>query len=494
MAAVMLAGLAAAIPATAAPARGVAAWADSIARAAMATGLVPGMSVAIVADHRMVWAAGYGDADRSRGRKVTTATAFYIASTTKAMTALAAARMAARGQLDLDAPLTRALPGAAFPPGVSGDSIRVRDLATHTHGIDGEGPVSLRVAYTGEYTNDDLLRVLAAHKPAKNGRAFSYSNLGYDLLAIVMAPRGRDGWKEIVEREVLKPLGMNATTPWRSRVSDDALAMPYELGRDSLEEVRLSKEDANMGPAGGLFSTAPDLGRLVLAELDGGRLDGKQVIERSVTSETQRLQAVQDRQAGPYHRYGWGLGWDLATCGSDTLLTRSGNYAGYNCHVSFMPHGGIGVVVLVNGGGAAAPIPDAVATAIYDRWAGGDSAQARFAGRLASAVERGVRGRAAVAADRDRRAARSHVLPLPLERYAGTFVNATYGTLSLRVTDGHLEAVMGVARCPVEVFDATKSQLRLELFGRGDVATAILGEDGRSVVAIELLEASFMRR
>jgi len=476
--------------AAAATPRTMGAWADSLARDAMATGLTPGMSVAVVVDGRITWTAGFGHADRERERPVRPGTRFYIGSTSKALTALAAARLAARGALDLDAPLSRALPGAVFPVGVPAESVRVRDLLTHTHGIDGQGPISLRVAFTGEYTNDELLRLLENHRPARGGREFQYSNLGYDLIGVVLAPAERGGWKEVVEREVTRPLGMTATTAWRSRVPEDSLAQPYELGAHGPERIRLAKEDANMGPAGGHFSTAPDLARLLVAELDGGRVAGRQAIERRVIAETQRLQATQDREFTFFHRHGWGLGWDLGTYDGDTLLHRFGSFAGYRSHVSFMPRRGLGVVVLVNGGVASSTIADAMAAAIYDRLLERAGVRARLAGRLAAAAERGRR----IVADLEKRAANVGVLPLPLDAYAGRYASPIYGTLVLEVLDGRLQASMGAARCPAEVFDAAKHQLRVELFGGGSVVTAVLAEDGRSVSALELLETRFDRR
>ncbi len=480
-------------PAQAAP-RTVKPWADSLARQAMGTGLTPGMAVAIVVDGRIAWADGFGLADRERKRPVRPGTRFYIGSTSKALTALAAARISARGELDLDAPLLRALPGAVVPPGVAAESILVRDLLTHTHGIDGQGPITLRVAFTGEYSNDELPRLLGAHRPARRGRAFQYSNLGYDLIGVLLAPGGRDGWKAVVEREVTVPLGMTATSAWRSRVPEDSLALPYELGPAGLEPIRLEKEDANLGPAGGHFSTASDLARLVIAELDGGRVAGRHVIEPAVIAGTQRAWVPQDRGFAFYHRHGWGLGWDLGTYEGDTLIHRFGSFAGYRSHVSFMPRHGIGVVVLVNGGAVASPLTDVLATAIYDRLLGKPAAGDRFAERLRTAAAGAVEARDAVAADLAKRAARARPLPLPLEAYRGRFESREMGTLVLSLEEGRLRATMGVARSEVEPFDAEKHQLRVELAGGGQVLTAIPGEDGRSIVALQMFGSRFERR
>ena len=145
---------------------------EPLVRTAFAGGATPGLAIAVVQDGQVIWAGGFGDAERETGRRVTADTRFYIASTSKALTALAAARLAARGALDLDAPVTRTLPQIVFPAGIDPSTVLVRDLATHTHGIDSRGPVSIRVAFTGEYTNAQLLQLVGAHGVAKTGRAF----------------------------------------------------------------------------------------------------------------------------------------------------------------------------------------------------------------------------------------------------------------------------------------------------------------------------------
>ncbi len=467
---------------------------DPLLDRAMASDATPGISVAVVLGDSVIWLAARGWADRESKRAVTPETRFYIASTTKALTATAAACLAARGQLDLEAPLSKVLPLARFNAAVHPESIRVVDLLTHTHGIDADGPVSVRVAYTGDYDYAGLYRAIASQGAASTGHEYAYSSLGYDLAGIVLDPAHDRGWKHVIEREVTGPLGMTATTAYRSKVRDALLAMPYENTTAGFERVRLAKHDANMGPAGGIFSTSGDLARLLIAELNEGRVDGSARIPASVIAETQRFYVAQAGKPWDYPRHGWGLGWDLGTYESDTLVHRFGTFPGYGCHVSFMPARHIGVVVLVNNSRTGMLFADIVANAVYDQLSGRVDAGARMDAALDSLRARTTKLHAALSTDRTRRAARPQQLSHPLEGYAGEFVNSDWGVLRLSVREGHLFARMGVAESKVEVYDATKDKLRVELFGGGGVVEAVFPEGAAQASELKLEGASFRRR
>ncbi|MDX1532316.1 MAG: serine hydrolase domain-containing protein, partial [Rhodothermales bacterium] len=125
-----------------------------------AVGAVPGVAVAVVRGDETVYARGFGMADREAGLEATPHTPFYIASATKPFTALAAALLHHRGEIDLDAPLTQYTPGIAFD-NVDAGAVTLRDLLTHTHGLENSA-IGLRTAFTGEHTPEDLWALLAA--------------------------------------------------------------------------------------------------------------------------------------------------------------------------------------------------------------------------------------------------------------------------------------------------------------------------------------------
>ena len=137
---------------------------DAFVQRIMSVSGVPGLSVAVVKGDRAILTKGYGFADIERKVPVTENTDFYIASTTKAFTALTMTLMAEKKLVDLDAPVSRYLPDVKWGRGVNPDSITLRNLLSHSHGIANSGPVVWRTAFSGVHTNallKELLHILS---------------------------------------------------------------------------------------------------------------------------------------------------------------------------------------------------------------------------------------------------------------------------------------------------------------------------------------------
>jgi CubicO group peptidase (beta-lactamase class C family) len=462
---------------------------DAFVAQMMATGWMPGLAVGVVQGNTAVYAKGFGFADRERRRSVTADTQFYIASTTKSLTALAAAALAQRKTIDLEQSLTQALPGVAFHAGISPDAITLRDLLTHTHGIKPGGPVDLRTAYTGDFTNQQLLRLLRLHAPAPTGRAFAYSNLGYNIFSLALDTRFPEGWKSVLDREVFRPLGMTSTTALMSKADRNRLALPYEYRIARPERVDYAKADSNMQAGGGHISSVNDLTRFLVAQLNDGRIDNRQALPRGVIASTHQKFADQNRAFGVFQRFGWSLGWDMATYENDTILQRFGDFQGFRSHVSFMPERRMGVVVLSNGGGVSSPLTDLVATYIYDRLLEKPALAARYAERMNDLRQQFDR----IMKDAAQRLTRPQTTPLPLSAYVGTYESEALGGMVWTFEDGRLVVRLGIAKGDVEVYDGTKYQLRTTLTGAGSVATFVVPAGASQPTAVEWMEETFVR-
>jgi CubicO group peptidase (beta-lactamase class C family) len=228
-------------------------WRDDVERFAQSlveAQLVPGMGIAVTQGDWVVYSQAFGFADAASGRRADEGTAFYIASSTKALTATAVLALSARRELDLDASIAHYLPALRGRGRLNADSVTLRDLLTMSHGIEGGGQVEFRTAYSGTFSPELLLELLAEYRQSGQARQFRYGNLGYNILGLVLDSRQGHGWKDVVRREVLDPLGMRETIARVSDLEPHVIALPHAYGADGkFRHIPLGKADANMHAA-----------------------------------------------------------------------------------------------------------------------------------------------------------------------------------------------------------------------------------------------------
>lgn len=453
--------------------------------------VAPGLAVVVVKDSRVMLMNGFGYADIEAKRPVTPQTGFYIASSTKSFFALTAAMLDHKGLIDIDAPLSDYLPQVKFPPALAADTIKLRSLLTHTHGI-GEGPLDFRMGLTGEGTRSELISFLAEHKRAKEGNDFVYGNRGYQIASLALESKLNKSWKDVLQTTVLEPLGMKNTSTYFSRVKSDQLAAPYVVGTGEYSRLYYAKSDATMHAAGGIITTPGDVAKWLQMNLDNGRLGGKQIFPATVIAETHRLQVDQDTPFAFVRRYGYGLGWNIGSYEGQTLIHHHGGFGGLYAHISFMPKHRLGVAVLTNEHLLGDGLAENVAQYIYDTLLQLPGIKFRWEKRLTTAPQVAQRNREGLAAERARRASRQKPLPLPLEAYAGIYEHPQGGRMEWRVQNGKLSVTLGAVWSEAEVFDAAKNELRVEVTpGRGNVIGFEVS--GNKVVASNVGNLKFKR-
>jgi CubicO group peptidase (beta-lactamase class C family) len=431
--------------------------------------VAPGIVVVVVKDSRVILLKSFGYADLEAKRPVTPQTVFYIASSAKPFFALTTALLDHKGMIDLNAPLSRYLPDVKLQPPLSPDTIKLRSLLTHTHGI-AEGPVNFRMSFSGQGTSSELRELLGTHAASKTRNEFAYSNLGYQVASLALESALKDSWKEIVERTVFRPLGMTNTTTFMSRVKADRLATPYVTGAGDYTRLYNAKADANMHAAGGIVTTGEDLAKWLEVNINRGRVGGKQVFPATVVANTHRWQVDQDNQFAWVRRYGYGLGWNIGSYEGETLVHHHGGFSAFYAHISFMPRQRLGVAVLANEVVFGDVLAEHVAQYLYDTLLGLPGTKLRWERRLAAVPQNAQKERERIVAERARRASRQVPLPHRLEEYAGVYQSPEGGRMEWRVTDGQLAVSFGALWSKAEVFDAAKNELRVELQpGRGQV-------------------------
>ncbi len=427
--------------------------------------IIPGLAIAAYSrDGHYVNAFGVTDVDT--GEPATTDTAFYIASSTKSMTALAFSILAARRQLDLDMPLSQFAPDAPFPASVRPNEVRIRDLLTHTSGISNDA-IGFRVAFTGQHDPELLWRLLASSTPNTEAPlgTFMYTNVGYNIATIMSDRRLGVRWQDLLQRELFDPAGLSRTTAVMSRARNAgwSIARPHIFfGQPRAERIYLEKTDQTMQSAGGVVMSAKDAARWLNLLVEDGAVDGRQVVNAQAVRATRQPLATTGEDSEGYRREHYGLGWHMGPHRGTLMLHQFGGFAGFRTHISYMPERHVGVAVMCNDNTVGAEVVNPVANYLYDRMAGAADAETVFEAAIAQVIERRETMGPALQQMAASRAARPSLLTRPIAAYVGRYENDDFGTIEIALAGAALEVRFGVLHAVATPFTRPDS-IRVEL-------------------------------
>ena len=300
---------------------------------------------AVVVGDSVAWAAAFGAADRETGRPATLETLYRAGSITKVLTAATAVRLAAKGVIDLDEPVAVRVPEIVGLAGLqtTDRGITLRDLATHTAGLEREPSSSLaaRGPRSG-WKRKTLASIPLTEIRFSPGTTYAYSNIGYAILGLALERAAGRPFETLIGEEVLEPVGMRSSFFAVPRRERHRLATGYVNLEDGTADPRVpGAEHRGRGykvPSEGLYSTAGDLARLVMA-LSGALGD-------ALLDEDARAAMLTAPPAAADDRAGYGLGLQLTRIGGRLLAGHSGTVAGYTSYLAFDPDTRVGVVIL----------------------------------------------------------------------------------------------------------------------------------------------------
>lgn len=468
---------------------------DSFAIRVVASGVTPGLGVAIVMDGRPILVKAYGWADATARIPANDRTLWYVASTSKSYTGFAMALLAHQGTFSFEAPIAQLQPDVEWPSGVDASRLTLAHFLSHTHHLNDNAMVQ-SAAYTGAVPEAEWPRLIR-YAVRRGNDDLIYTNLGYNIAAMVIDRLRPEGWRRYLDSAVYQPAGMRDTYARISGLDAQRIARPHALNPDSgFSSLRFEKADATMNSAGGHLSTLHDLARWVIVQMDSGRINGRQVFPPAAIALSHRLIARHtvegSRRFGPFDREGWAAGWDIGSYQGEPMVSRFGGYSSLRSHLSMLPGRRFGVVAQVNGPGASSAT-DLIAALAYDLEAGRPNARSTANDRLAELAARLPGARLArVAADSVRRA-RQLPLRRPLADFSGSFANDAFGTITFTESQGALRYRWGVLEGPVEVSDAARDQLRIDYAGIVNVVTFRFAGAGPAS-SIDLGGTTFLRR
>ena len=311
----------------------------------MATHVVPGVAVGVVdADGPRAW--GFGVTNVDHPLPVDPDTVFEIASITKTMTATVAARLAAEGRLDLDAPVRHYLPEFRVADATVSEAVTVGDLFTHTAGWFGE-----YLAPTGR--GDDAIAKgvasMAALEQVSPVGTFSYNNVSLVVAGRVIEVVSGRAYREAVRELLFQPLGMDRSAFDAADVLYERVAAGHTVRDGKAVRVRNRLSDSSSGdPVGGVRSTVNDLLRYARFHLGGGTAADGTVVLPAAALRAMRAPRVPTGQLGHV-----GLSWFIDDRGGTAVASHGGATVAHMSQLALVPDRGAAFVILTNGANGA---------------------------------------------------------------------------------------------------------------------------------------------
>lgn len=300
----------------------------------MREGGVAGAVVTIVRDGEIAYNGAFGEA--APGVPASHAgTLFRVASLTKTFTALAAAQLAERGVLDLDADIAGYLGDEAPPTPLGGASMR--QLLTHTSGFDNSEVGDAARDADGVVSLQAFVAERLTRQTSRPGEVFKYSNHGYTLAGRVIEVVSGERYADHVRENLLVPLEMDSSSLEQPAPAglEDRLA----VGCVAYSHEPLPRDYSQVVPADGLVTTGADMGRYLL--LHTGWLEGAGVLSDLSLAHTH---AFGHTKSAPT----MALGWEEYSWAGRRALTHTGGQLGFTSFAGFLPDEGIGVFIAMN--------------------------------------------------------------------------------------------------------------------------------------------------
>ncbi|MBT2372226.1 serine hydrolase domain-containing protein [Pseudomonas fluorescens] len=314
----------------------------------MARSNVPGLSIALVNGQELIWARGFGYADKARGVPVSPNTAFRAGAISKLITASAALQLVEQNRLALDAPIRDTLKEfyvrSRFhaDPSTADRDVTLRRLLSHQSGLPSE---HLRDLRSGFAMSQMPMRVSGIWLSTPPGTQVAYSNLGYALVGAAIERSAGQDFERQLQRSLLKPLEMDQSSFVGTHADVGNRSQGYQDGTASTDaQVRDLA-------ASGLWASPKDLSHYVQMLFAQGNYKGKRVLDGASINEMftqQNVGNVLDFDCKI------GLGWFLAPCGDEPVApgVRTYQHSGagddFAAQLTMLPDQQLAVIIMAN--------------------------------------------------------------------------------------------------------------------------------------------------
>lgn len=397
---------------------------------------VPGMSIGVVKDGKLVFAKGYGTAEMGSSKKVDENTLYAIASNSKAFTSTAIALLVQEGKINWNDPVQKYLPYFQLKDPTTSSMVTIKDLLCHRVGL---GTFSGDIIWhRADRSAEDIIKHIQYLEPEFGFRdGFGYSNLMYITAGEVIRVVSGQDWGTFVTNRLLKPLDMNRSV-YQLEVLRTLpnVATPHELTAEGVNRPIEWVDWETVGATGGLISSVKDMSQWAIFNLNHG-IWGKDTLlsrsSRNILWTPYNPFGVDHVNPKAFRNFsGYALGWQMSDYHGHLRVSHTGGYDGMISAFALYPDDNLAVIVLTNG--LKAPI-GSLPNYIADRFFGlpeKDWSKDDLKNREAS-EKRDTR-----IADRKKAKISGTTPALKPEQIAGKYKSDIYGNIEIKVENNEL--------------------------------------------------------
>lgn len=389
-----------------------------------------GLSISVVKDNQIVYSKGFGYRDFDNKLPVNENTIFPIASCSKAFTASLLGMLDAKNKISLKDKPSLYIPKLQFYNSEMDNLITIEDLLSHKSGL---GNLNGTLVLFPEKNVSNVIQKLKYIKPEGNTKdSWIYSNMGYTLAGNVVEQITNKSWEENLRSSIFTPLNMiNSYTNLARAKKTNNISYGYGLSNGKTKKV-LYEEFYNYKPAGGIQSSSKDLANWMIAWLNQGKFNGKQVLPQEFVAQATTMHNIRpNKNEKDVFLFGDGFGWRMETSSGKYKVYHGGNTSGFSTLVLTFPFEKLGITVLTNQTNSILPylIGDIVKNRMLDL-------------QKADIKDYPIIVHDIYIPSEINKELNSQKKPTHnLSSFTGKYTDKGYGTIEIKLKDGHLYAV-----------------------------------------------------
>ena len=309
--------------------------ANALIEAKMKEYQIPGLAVAVVKGSKIIYAKGHGVANVETQKPVTELSVFHTASVSKLFTALAIMELVIENKLSLEDRLTEVIPSLSYKKEAV-EAITIRQLLNHTSGL----PDIWNYQWTNGHTDENALRTYLENKKlrlaSQPGAEYKYSNLGYDLLGLVVEQVTGKTFESYIKEQWLSPSGMINSDFYYPNITEKRRTSPHTLKGKTTVVRKTYPYTREHAPSSTLNSNVVDLSLWMIRFMKTLQKSDHKATYWSMLKPT------------PEHNY-MGLGFQLGEINGQQKAGHYGGDKGYRSYLFMIPDKELGFVLLANG-------------------------------------------------------------------------------------------------------------------------------------------------